>query len=695
MAPSLALATGQSAAMLLGANPIRKVVNLLEKMKEKTEHEGEEEEELFKKYMCYCKKNKPKLEASIKAAEDKLPGLRSKLEAAQNEKAQLEAELEKAHADRSEAQKALADATALREKEQKSFEATSTEMEETIVSVSKAVKALSKGMADSMAFLQTGAAESLRKIVLDKDGLMDADRQELLAFLDTSHKSDYVPVSGEILGMLKQMGTETKKDLEEAKAVEADAIKEYLALKRAKMKEIKALTTTIEAKTARVGELGVVIVDLKSTIEDTEESLAEDNKYYAELVKGCDAKAKDKEIRDKTRSEELLAIEDTIKILDDDDALTTFNKALPNHKSLLQLTSTAASVKARAASALKPRAGGRHAVQMDLILLALRGKKIGFEKVIKMIEGMKKTLKKEQVSDDKKKDYCGQQFDSAGDKKQELTLQIEDKKTTIEGATQGIASLDEEMAELKQGIEELDTSVAEATEQRKKENQQYTKVMADNGAAKEILGYAKQRLNQFYNPKLVGEGEDASLVEVSAQREEDAEEGTGTPPPPPPDTYGDYKKKSSGSTGALAMMDTLLKDIAKQMMEAKTEEKYAQKDYGRLMTDSSAKRRADAKSLAQKTAEKADLDADLQAAKEAKASSTKELAATEKYLQNLHIECDWLLKNYKVREEARDGELASLDRAKAVLNGADYSFLQEESASARKRTGFLAPALQP
>lgn len=180
--------------------------------------------------------------------------------------------------------------------------------------------------------------------------------------------------------MLKQMGVETKKDLEEAKAVEADAIKEFLALKKAKMKEIKALTNTIDTKTAKIGDLGVVIVDLKSTIEDTETSLAEDNKYYAELVKGCDEKAKDKEIRDKTRSEEVLALDDTIKILDDDDALSTFNKALPNHKSFLQLTSTAASVKAQAASELKSEVSGRHAPQMDLILLALRGKKNRFRK---------------------------------------------------------------------------------------------------------------------------------------------------------------------------------------------------------------------------------------------------------------------------------------------------------------------------
>jgi len=47
---------------------------------------------------------------------------------------------------------------------------------------------------------------------------------------------------------------------------------------------------------------------------------------------------------------------------------------------------------------------------------------------------------------------------------------------------------------------------------------------------------------------------------------------------------------------------------------------------------------------------------------------------TEKAIANLHGECDWLLKYFDVRKEARTGEIDSLKKAKDVLNGADYSF---------------------
>ena len=40
----------------------------------------------------------------------------------------------------------------------------------------------------------------------------------------------------------------------------------------------------------------------------------------------------------------------------------------------------------------------------------------------------------------------------------------------------------------------------EATEQRKEENAEYKELMAGNGAAKELILFAKNRMNKFYNP---------------------------------------------------------------------------------------------------------------------------------------------------------------------------------------------------
>merc|ERR1719156_483020 len=139
---------------------------------------------------------------------------------------------------------------------------------------------------------------------------------------------------------------------------------------------------------------------------------------------------------------------------------------------------------------------------LDFIALAIRGKKIGFEKVIGMIDDMVATLKTEQVDDDSKKEYCAKQFDLSDDKKKSLERSIKDLETAIEDTKEAIATLEEEIAALGKSIKALDKAVADATEQRKEENEDFTQLMASDSAAKEILAFAKNRLNKFYNPKL-------------------------------------------------------------------------------------------------------------------------------------------------------------------------------------------------
>merc|ERR1719458_1117003 len=147
--------------------------------------------------------------------------------------------------------------------------------------------------------------------------------------------------------------------------------------------------------------------------------------------------------------------------------------------------------------------------ELDLIALAISGKKIGFEKVLGLIDEMVANLKKEQIDDANKKEYCDKQFDLSEDKKKELELSVSDSETAIEEMEGSIEKLTEELAALTKGIKALDKSVAEATEQRKEENDEYKELKQSDTAAKEILLFAKNRLNKFYNPKLYKPPSDA------------------------------------------------------------------------------------------------------------------------------------------------------------------------------------------
>merc|ERR1719162_505109 len=256
-----------------------------------------------------------------------------------------------------------------------------------------------------------------------------------------------------------------------------------------------------------------------------------------------------------------------------------------------------------------------------------------------------------------------------------------------------------DIAALEDGIKALDKSVAEATEQRKEENEDFQELMASDSAAKEILGFAKNRLNKFYNPKLYKAppkreltDEDRATLAAGGTLAPTAAPagiaGTGVTvlasvsehgvakPAPPPEAPGAYKKKSGESGGVIAMIDLLVGDLTKEMTESEVNEKDSQGDYETMMKDSATKRADDSKTLTDKQGTLADLQATLESGTENKASTTKELGATLQYISSLHAECDWLLQYFEVRKEARTSEIDALGKAKAVLSGADFSLVQ-------------------
>merc|ERR1719324_1714627 len=117
--------------------------------------------------------------------------------------------------------------------------------------------------------------------------------------------------------------------LAEAEKKEAEAKAAFAEMVEAKTKEINTLTAQIEEEMLRIGELKESLAGGLNDLEETEETLAEDTKYLAELKKGCSTKEGEWEERCKLRQEELVAISETIKILNDDDALELFKKNLP------------------------------------------------------------------------------------------------------------------------------------------------------------------------------------------------------------------------------------------------------------------------------------------------------------------------------------------------------------------------------
>merc|ERR1719502_1653089 len=482
---------------------------------------------------------------------DKNEQLLASIEETGSKLKQTKADLKSAQEGRAAAKAAVAKATALREKEAAAFAKLSGDYKTNIAAMQKATAAISKGMGG--AFLQTSASSVLKQLSITMD-ISSIDRDMLTSFLTQGQGSGYAPASGQIVGILKQMTDTMEKDLADATATEEKAVKDFKGLVAAKTKEINALTKEVEKKTAQIGELGVSLVTQKEDLDDTSKALVEDEQFLKDLEKDCETKDEEWAARQKIRAEEVLAIADTIKILNDDDALELFKKTLPT-PSLLQVATSAKVVKAQALQELTKSNGD---YRLNLIALALKGKKVSFDKVLAMMDDMVTLLKKEQVDDDDKKEYCETTIDQTEDKVKELELAVSDYSKAIANAKEQVATLAEEIEALSDGIKALDKQVAEATEQRKEENADNKETLANDNAAKELIGIAKNRMNKFYNPKLYKAPPKRQLSEeeriavnmggtLAPTAAPGGIAGTGVTalsqvaPPPPPATWGAYQ----------------------------------------------------------------------------------------------------------------------------------------------------------
>jgi len=390
--------------------------------------------------------------------------------------------------------------------------------------------------------------------------------------------------------------------------------------------------------------------------------------------------------------------------LNDDDALELFKKTLPS-PSLLQVQVTSKEMLTEARSVIASARKHHRSQHLDLIALAMHSKTANFDKIMKMIDDMVALLKKEQGADEAKKAQCEKDLDEAEDERKEIAHALGNMEKSIADLKGRLETVSDEIKGLENTIVQLDKEVAENTAQRKDEHQTYVSNMAANQATEQLLEMAKNRLNKFYNPKLykappkreLSEADQITLnnggtlapteapggiagTGITALQEEGDESflqlSSEDAPPPPPEANFAYQKKSEGSAGVLQMLETLKKDIQLEMVEMETEEKDAQKDYEEFIKDSAEKRQSCGKSMTEKEAARSEAETALTETTQAHKGKQTELMNTDKIIMDLHGDCDWLLKNFDVRKTARAGEVDSLNKAKAILSGADYSLVQ-------------------
>jgi hypothetical protein len=672
-------------------------------MQKEIEVEGEKEEKAFDKFMCYCSGNTDGMKAAAEEGTQKAAELGSKLEALVSEKAQLDQELKDHQSSREAAKQDSKKAANLREKEHAEFKAESADMSTNIAAMKGAIAALEKGM--GLLQMDADQKDIVQRMVSSTSQLDDFQREGVMDLLQGKESAQS---SGEITGMLKAMLEELEGDLATATKDEATAASGFEELSAAKQAEIASATSAIESKTKRAGEVAVEIVQTRDDKEDTEAEVAETQAFVGDLKKQCAEKQATWNERQKMRAEEISAISQAIKVLNDDDALDLFKKTVPSFAQTgLQFLqkSSKASVALRANGMVMSLAqiSRSHTTELSLLASAMKSKSVDFSKITEQINGMVEVLGKEQVDDDEQKKFCEAEFTKSAAEQKDTEETLASLAASIEEMTATVATLKGEIDTLTAEIKALDKAVAEATEQRKEEHASFLQSQAESQAAVHLIEVAKNKLNKFYNPTLYKAPERRELTEEEriavnsgAPDPRDAEEamaanqgiaGTGitvgffaqvrmharAAPPPPPETFGAYSKKSGKSSGVIGLMDMMMGDLKTEITESEHAEEMAQKDYENLMSASQKTRTTNAESITEKESASAEWTEKTENAKTEQASSTEALAKVAEYIAGLHSSCDFLVENYASRKEARTNEVEGLKNAKAVLSGANFS----------------------
>lgn len=683
-------------------NPVTRVVTLLKEMKAEVEKEASEDKELYDEMACWCKTNDREKTEATKIAQKRIGDLTAQIEEYEARKATLANEIEALGDENAANTDALAQATALREKEAAEFTEEEANAKQASAALAQAITVLSKVQLSQMppkpeVFLQLKGIDKVIKRATQlfkfKD-VMQEDLWNLLSelggpsgsFLPGSRTitgfqqepeaiegggaaagaKSYNSRSGQILGMLNTMKHEFDTDLAASQKEELQAQIAYQSLRAAKEAQIAAANGAIEEKSAELADTGAKLAQAKQDLEDTENALSADQKFLIDLEKRCKIADEEYAERDKTRQEEIIAIGETIKILTSDESRDLFSKTMSLKQSFVQvrlvqrhaqIQSAEASDKHRHVAAGKILALAKRQHNWMLAGLAVSMQLDAFTKVKEIMDKMVAELKKQQAEEVKKHEACKADIDTNEDETLSKKHEIEDLESTISDLEGTLATLKEGLESAKQQIADSHVSLKRAGEDRKAANLEFQQVVADQRATVNILNKALARLKMFYAKK-------EALLQTKRKRQEP---GAAAPPPPP---SGKAYQKSGGAGGVLQMLATIITEAETAATEAITAENDNQSAYAEMVANTNSALEALSTQITEDTISESEAKAKKEVAEKDLMAAQAEKQGLEETGIALHKGCDYLLKNFEIRQTARQEEIDAIGEAKAILSGA-------------------------
>jgi len=648
--------------------PVSKVITLLKDMLKQLEKEAEEDEEIYDKMACWCETNDKEKTKAIKDAEARISDLTTKIEELTASSARLNTEIKNLEKEVAENQAALDKATAIRQKQLAEFNAEEKDLLESISALKSAVTVLSK----HNSFLQiprshiVGVAATVQNEMqkhasLLSGSLTHSQRRVVSSFVqapedyfdaEPTFKQSYAPQSGEIFGILKQMKETFETNLAASQKEEMENQKAYEDLKAAKEEEIAAGTSLADTKTTTLAATDEKKAQDTEDLEDTQEGLAADTKFLANLKERCANMDSEYEERTKTRQLEIQAVSKALAFLSSDEAHDLFTRTF----NFVQVQSVSQTKRRAAISAVLSQAAQK-SQDPRLSTLATQARLDAFTKVKKSIQDMVDKLIKEKEDEIKHKDFCIEEINNNERDTEMKERDRDDLVAKIDDLAMQIDSLAKAIEVLKAEVAEMQVQMKRAGEDREKANKDFQMTVADQRATQKLLTAALNILKGFY--------EKAALVQKKSEQKLVA----GQAPPPGFKSY----EKNAASGGVMGMMSGIINDAKAMEAEAIRGEESAQKTYEEFVMDTNASIEEKVKDITGKTEAKAKAEGDKVEAETERDSVLGELEQLANENADLHKSCDFTLKNFELRQTAREEEIEALKQSIAMFSGASFS----------------------
>jgi hypothetical protein len=535
---------------------------------------------------------------------------------------------------------------------------------------------LSQGKTDTLSLLEEsfGAHNVDLPLNIAQRALARAARGEgsFSAFVQASKSTGVAPGyasysarSSQIFGILKTMKDEFEAKLSEEQMMEMKAVEDFKQLAASKTQQIKSGKARLDELESQYANNAKALADAKEDFDLTRSQRGADVEFLSNLRLTCQGIDTQWEERRRTRGEELRAVTEALAILREDDAREHLAKSVSLLQEHIASDSASKQKRLRAAAVLRRAAAdpgddliaawnGRSSLSAEsppskLSTLALSVELDGFEKIKKMMDQLIVDLKEQQRSEVASKASCEEEIN---DNEKETYDRTEEKQTLearLETLQATVKSLNAEIADAKKQIQDRTRDIKQASETREKENSEFQAVLSDQRQAQAILTKVIARLNAFYKTK-------PSVALLQHMQT-------------PPVQFEAYRK-NSGSSTVIGLLEQIVEDSKALEKETTAGEQTAQSSYETFVRDTN-KGVADLQSMIElKSKAVTDASMDISLAKSDHNSAVSELESLAEVKGDLKTECDFLLKNFDIRQRGRSEEIEAIQDALAILSGA-------------------------